>query len=166
KKITKHPKFNYDTLVYDYAIIELETPTKVTPVEVYFDEDSANAPGVIATARGWGTTSSGGAQSNVLKEVGLKVWSNKDCQAAFDKLNNPDLTPLHSTMVCAGGIKGEDTCQGDSGGPLTVSKNGKDVLVGLTSWGLGCAQAGLPGVYSRLSQAKDFIAPYLPKPAC
>ncbi|EQC27684.1 hypothetical protein SDRG_14522 [Saprolegnia diclina VS20] len=167
KKIVHHPKFDMDTMVYDYAILELANATTVTPIEILFDEkDVAGAPGVLGMARGWGTTSSGGSQSNVLKEVGLKIWSNKDCQAAFDKLNKPGLTPVDVTMICAGGVGGEDTCQGDSGGPLTVSKDGKDVLVGLTSWGLGCAQAGLPGVYARLSYAKDFIAPYLPKPAC
>ncbi|KDO25564.1 hypothetical protein SPRG_20684 [Saprolegnia parasitica CBS 223.65] len=167
KKIVLHPKFNYDTMVYDFAILELANATTVTPIEVLFDEkDAAGAPGVLGMARGWGTTSSGGSQSNVLKEVGLKLWSNTDCRAAFDKLNNPSVPPIDVAMICAGGVQGEDTCQGDSGGPLTVTKNGKDVLVGLTSWGLGCAQAGLPGVYARLSYAKEFLAPYLPKPAC
>uniref|UniRef100_A0A4W5LPS4 Peptidase S1 domain-containing protein n=1 Tax=Hucho hucho TaxID=62062 RepID=A0A4W5LPS4_9TELE len=142
KKIVHHPKFDMDTMVYDFAILELANATTVTPIEVLFDEkDAAGAPGVLGMARGWGTTSSGGTQSN------------------------PGLTPVDVTMICAGGVKGEDTCQGDSGGPLTVTKNGKDVLVGLTSWGLGCAEAGLPGVYARLSYAKDFIEPYLPKPA-
>ncbi|EQC33795.1 hypothetical protein SDRG_08478 [Saprolegnia diclina VS20] len=166
KTIVSHPKFNMETMVYDYAILELENPSKVLPIEVSFEDDAANAPGVTGVARGWGTTSLMSPQSNVLKEVGLKIWSNKDCQAAFTKLNDPSIPAVATSMVCAGGVKGEDTCQGDMGGPLTVTKNGKDVLVGLTSWGVVCGEAGIPSVYARLSQAKDFIAPYLPKPAC
>ena len=167
KKVVHHPKFNMYKRVYDFAILELANATTVTPIEVLFDEkDAAGAPGVLGMARGWGTTALGGSQSDVLKEVDLKIWSNKDCQAAFDKLNKPSVTPIDVTMICAGGVKGEDTCDNDVGSPLTVTKDGKDVLVGLTSWGIGCGTAGLPGVYARVSYAKDFIAPYLPKPAC
>ena len=54
-------------------------------------------------------------------------------------------------MVCAGdGV--HDTCQGDSGGPLMVPNAARTafVLVGATSWGIGCAEELFPGVYTRL----------------
>ena len=41
-------------------------------------------------------------------------------------------------MICAGG-QDKDACQGDSGGPLVVNQDGLFVLVGVTSWGTGCA---------------------------
>ena len=48
---------------------------------------------------------------------------------------------------------------GDSGGPL-IKKGANsydDTLVGLVSWGRGCAEDGVPGVYSRISYFYDWI---------
>lgn len=58
-------------------------------------------------------------------------------------------------MFCAGflGIGGKDACQGDSGGPVVVD----GVLHGIVSWGRGCALPDYPGVYSKISYARDWI---------
>ena len=50
---------------------------------------------------------------------------------------------------------GKDTCQGDSGGPLFRSDPFR--LVGIVSWGQGCAVAGYPGVYTRVADFIDFV---------
>jgi hypothetical protein len=62
-------------------------------------------------------------------------------------------------MVCAGYQQGGvDTCQGDSGGPLesSVVPTPPDLstyrLVGITSWGVGCAEPDFPGVYTRVAE--------------
>ena len=59
-------------------------------------------------------------------------------------------------MIC-GGETGIDTCQGDSGGPLIANIDGKFTLVGVTSFGKGCAQKNKPGVYTKVSNFLDFI---------
>ena len=47
-------------------------------------------------------------------------------------------------MVCVGSTEGGRTCQGDSGGPFTVpNERGRHQLVGITSWGAGCAEVKL-----------------------
>lgn len=58
-------------------------------------------------------------------------------------------------MFCAGYVEGgKDACHGDSGGPI-VDKNGQ--LVGIISWGRGCARRNNPGVYARIPFAKTWI---------
>ena len=42
-------------------------------------------------------------------------------------------------------------------GPLTYEENGKSHLIGVVSWGYGCASAGNPGVYARVTTALDWI---------
>ena len=74
-------------------------------------------------------------------------------------------------MVCAGS-SGKDACAGDSGGPFTVksSSTNQHDLVGVVSWGKGCAavsnfflklslipQDGLYGVYAEVAQLRTWI---------
>ena len=67
-------------------------------------------------------------------------------------------------MMCARD-DGQDSCQGDSGGPLYDSVN--DVLVGVVSFGYGCAKPNYPGVYARVSaQVRQIIYDVIPRFTC
>ncbi len=56
-----------------------------------------------------------------------------------------------ATMLCAGD-ETADTCFGDSGGPLAVQSGVDWLLLGVTSFGVGCAEPDHPGVYSEVPE--------------
>jgi hypothetical protein len=68
---------------------------------------------------------------------------------------------VSADMLCAHAI-GKDACHGDSGGPLVIIPNTSShpsdhILVGLTSWGVRCADDFFPGVYARVSYVLEWI---------
>ena len=138
--------FDPGTFVNDSAMLKLEVPAPYRPLRVIgTDEGATWAAGTSARIIGWGTTRQGGGGpiSTKLLEADVPIVGDGDCLAAYDEDFDPN------TMVCA--YDGaHDTCQGDSGGPLMVPSAGGFVLVGITSWGIGCADTGFPGVYSRV----------------
>ena len=93
---------------------------------------------------GHGTTSSGGAASNNLLRVEVSYVTTSECTSTYS-YDNGDIT---GNMMCATD-GGKDSCQGDSGGPLYDEV--ANTLVGIVSWGIGCADPSFPGVYSRVS---------------
>jgi secreted trypsin-like serine protease len=75
---------------------------------------------------------------------------------------------ISDTMhICAGWDEGgHDTCQGDSGGPLVaLDSDGCPVVIGLTSFGKDCGAPQSYGVYTRVSQYRDWIASKMTPPA-
>ncbi|WP_435217417.1 S1 family peptidase [Streptomyces sp. bgisy034] len=145
-----HPDYQDVTQGNDVAVLTLSTSMPYTPASYVDSSDTGvYAAGTTARILGWGTTSSGGSSSNQLRTATVPTVSDSSCAASYGS----DF--IASDMVCAGYTSGGvDTCQGDSGGPLLIG----GVLAGITSWGEGCAQAGHPGVYTRLTTFSDEVA--------
>ncbi|KAG9510305.1 hypothetical protein GZH46_01159, partial [Fragariocoptes setiger] len=92
-----------------------------------------------------------GQISNALNAVDVPVVSLSECRQTYGSRVNKD-------HVCAGLRQGgKDSCQGDSGGPLVRRVNGRSELVGIVSFGYGCAQERSPGVYTKVSSYVDWI---------
>ncbi|XP_063594811.1 uncharacterized protein LOC134771778, partial [Penaeus indicus] len=112
---------------------------------------AALSSGSRATAVGWGATSEGGPSSQTLRQVEVDVLENRICRSSY----GPSFDA--QKMICAGKVQGgKDSCQGDSGGPLT-QQQGRWTLVGVVSYGSGCARPNFPGVYTRVSHYVSWI---------
>jgi len=110
--------------------------------------------GKSAKVSGWGTTSSGGSTSNVLKETDVTITAQSD--ATCTKYASGAVGVLPNIKMCAY-KDNTDSCQGDSGGPLAVKENGKHTVVGVVSYGQGCATPGYAGVYARVTSYDSWI---------
>jgi secreted trypsin-like serine protease len=128
----------------DWALIELERATSAPTLALVGQGDTSLNNGTF-TIMGWGATVEGGPQSDTLKKATVPFVDDATCAQAY-----PELAP--ATEICAGYPDGGvDTCQGDSGGPMTKQyATGAWREVGITSYGLGCARAGYPGVYGEV----------------
>merc|ERR1712015_130269 len=146
-----HEDYSSSNQQNDIMIIVLQgTATTNSYVQTVTLPTSDAAVGTECTVYGWGTTSSGGSISNSLRQVTVPVISNDDCDT-YPYYRNQ----IYPTMLCAGLLNegGKDSCQGDSGGPLICDGS----LGGVVSWGVGCAEAKYPGVYTRVSDYVDWI---------
>jgi trypsin len=125
----------------DVSVLTLAAPVRQATLPLATPADSAlYAPATAATIYGWGSTSENGAASRYLLSATVPIRDDSYCRSGASNFDP-------SLLTCAGyDDGGVDTCQGDSGGPLVVS--GK--LVGITSFGDGCARAGKPGYYTRV----------------
>ena len=116
------------------------------------------AVGTTASISGYGRLSADGPSADQLQVASVQVLT--DASGACGAYGTSYQGSVH---LCAGlPAGGVDTCQGDSGGPLVIDLNGAPVLAGVTSVGLGCAQAAYPGLYTRTAVVLPWIAQYVP----
>lgn len=150
-RITTHPNWNAKTFDNDVAVWQLATATSGIPFATLATEDGPVGANLLAT--GWGASLSVSRFVN-LQRVELPLADRGNCNDG-----NSYNGQITTNMLCAGRDSGGiDSCQGDSGGPLTRG-SGNSILTGITSWGFGCAQPNLFGVYTRVSSPtiRNFI---------
>ena len=177
-KIITHPSFRQDAISPDIALIKNsfksisfflnysnknfcyknETITRLSQPAVFSDAVQPIARptncvgrGAMCLTSGWGDTMSSNDGIR-LQTVELPILSDSECH--WRDLRYSNLAFNSEIMICAGYSEGgKDSCQGDGGGPLLC--NGE--IQGITSWGLGCAESGHPGVYTKVCKFTDWI---------
>jgi len=153
--IINHPSYSSSTINNDISLLitpsamSFGTQSRVVSLPA---QGSDPASGVSTITAGWGTTSESGSISAVLRQVTVPIVARATCQSQYGS------SSITTNMICAGlTAGGVDACQGDSGGPLTTGSNTAGVLVGVVSWGNGCARPNYAGVYARVGNYVTWI---------
>lgn len=158
-KVVTNPQWDSEKYDYDFALLQLSGDSKFRPIELNATEIAVPEEGndrVMVWTSGWGATREGSfGLPRILQKVEVPLVSSKVCNSAAAYNGQ-----VSERMLCAGLEQGgKDSCQGDSGGPLFVQRaSGDPLLVGVVSWGEGCARANKYGVYSKVNHQVDWIA--------
>merc|ERR1719402_1903754 len=159
-EIIQDELYDSGTENYDFALLKLASPIDFSAHPhirpACLPENSANNyTDFSAIVSGWGRIEYGGETSTYLKYVEVNVLSNAQCRSSDYGYDEDKIT---DQMICAnvaGG--GKDSCQGDSGGPLVTKNPDLYELIGVVSWGVGCAWADYPGVYAKMTERLDWV---------
>jgi hypothetical protein len=157
-----HECYTPSTTNYDIALLYVEdsmTDAGAEPIG-WALQDSPLIPGSTVTVSGWGEMRNDGSSEfpTILQTTTYTSISNEACQSQYSAIGADSITPV---MVCAEGDNNDgvktDSCQGDSGGPLVTRDEGTPTLVGVVSFGIGCATTHA-GVYADVGMLSDWIA--------
>ncbi|KAM9258928.1 acrosin-like [Morus bassanus] len=150
RRLLVHEHYSNISERNDIALLELDQPVQCSYyIQLACVPDAWLRVSELTTCyiSGWGsTTARSGGSTDVLQEAKVRLIDVNLCNSSQWYRG-----AIHTYNLCAGYPQGGiDTCQGDSGGPLVCKDNTYDHfwLVGVTSWGKGCARAKQPGVYT------------------
>ena len=176
-RVAIHRQYDAKAKKHDIALIKVAADSqtvKLQPGRLRAIRLLGSAPGDRALApfdrvsvTGWGLTAAraSGARtrardgsvlrgSPILMQVDLSVLAQARCEAVPGYRGF-----LGAGVICAGSsVPGRDSCTGDSGGPMTRAQGDERVLVGLVSWGIGCALPDIPGIYTDVSAYRAWVA--------
>ncbi|CAH0731304.1 unnamed protein product, partial [Brenthis ino] len=165
----KHEDYDRSTITNDIGLLILEQRVQFTDLikPICIPQSSELRSNTFEDwtplLAGWGDTEFRGPSANHLQVVQLPVVSNTFCANAYKPYKSQ---VIDERVLCAGYKKGgKDACQGDSGGPLMQPIYNPETLatylyqIGVVSYGRNCAEAGFPGVYSRVTH----FVPWLEK---
>ena len=156
-----HPQYDNNSLniMHDIALLEMANPLQGPQVEL-FAGDAESLTGTTGIIAGWGATvvtSDGGYQfDDTLQRAAVPVVSRDACNApeSYNGL-------IQEGQLCAGFEQGGvDSCVGDSGGPMYVVNGNSLQQIGVTSFGIGCAEPNFYGVYTSVSDYLDWVDTY------
>ncbi|XP_061683980.1 coagulation factor VII isoform X2 [Syngnathoides biaculeatus] len=157
-KVLIHRGYNQSSHDSDLAMLKLHRPIKLGRyvVPICLPAKNSSFSRTLAAIRqnvvsGWGRLSLRGSTARLLQRLTLPRVPLQECRL-HTKLN------ITRNMLCAGLQKGgQDACKGDSGGPLVTRYKKTWFLTGVVSWGNGCADNNMYGIYTKVSNYLDWI---------
>ncbi|XP_066135856.1 transmembrane protease serine 11F [Saccopteryx bilineata] len=156
-KIIVHENYRRETNENDIAVAQLTTRVEFSNIvqRVCLADSSLKLPPKTSVfVTGFGSIVDDGPTQNKLRQARVETISSDVCNRkdVYDGL-------ITKGMLCAGFMEGKiDACKGDSGGPLVYDSHDIWYLVGIVSWGQSCALPKKPGVYTRVTQYRNWIA--------
>ncbi|VEN62652.1 unnamed protein product [Callosobruchus maculatus] len=157
--VASHPQFDPRTFEYDLALLRFYEPVNFQPniLPVCVPQTDEDFIGRTAYVTGWGRLYEDGPLPSILQKVSVPVINNTVCEQMYRSAGYIEHIP--HIFICAGWRRGGfDSCEGDSGGPMVIQREDRRfLLAGVISWGIGCAEPNQPGVYTRISEFRDWI---------
>lgn len=158
-----HHDYKIPSKYNDIALLKLEHPVTFSQyVRPACLAETFDIPSKTVIATGWGRTEYAEMTSDHLQKVVLDQIVQPSCNASYAPHLSRNLRRgiVEETQFCAGSKLHRDTCQGDSGGPIQIRHSSISCMytvVGITSFGIRCAETSLPGVYTRVYPYIDWI---------
>ncbi|XP_006897052.1 PREDICTED: tissue-type plasminogen activator [Elephantulus edwardii] len=167
KQYFVHEKFDDDTYDNDIALLQLKSNSLQCAQEsnsvrpACLPEPNLQLPDwTECELSGYGRhEATSPSYSERLKEAHVRLYPANHCTS--EHLFNKTVT---NNMLCAGDTRSggshvslHDACKGDSGGPLVCMTDQRMTLVGIISWGIGCGQKDIPGVYTKVTNYLGWI---------
>lgn len=154
-----HPEYDRESFYHDLVLYRLSSRSNKRPVLLEHTTDDADVEREMEaqdkfSILGWGKKKWQGSKSLYLREAEVYYIPHERCVSEQYK-HGPLIR--RDAMMCLA-ADGRDSCQGDSGGPLVrKQRNARrrndpehDAQVGVTSWGVGCANPSYPGIYAKI----------------
>jgi secreted trypsin-like serine protease len=154
--VSIHPEYTPETYHADIALLKLERPVEgVEPATIIAAPTTEvlekRLEGRDLSVMGFGRTVENGRKSKRLLVGTVQNVRSEVCNGTDSYAGN-----LTDAMFCARG-DGVDACAGDSGGPLIRQTSENSFLVGVVSYGIGCASERYPGVYADVNALRPWI---------
>ncbi|XP_061635960.1 coagulation factor VII-like isoform X2 [Phyllopteryx taeniolatus] len=163
-QILMHERYEKKTADNDIALLRLASPVVYTPyaVPVCLPTKTLAERDLWAirmhTVSGWGRRGENGPTSHLMRRLTVPRIRTQQCIRESG-------VQITENMFCAGYLTGqEDSCKGDSGGPLVTQYKKTTFLLGIVSWGKGCARPGHYGIYTRVSKYLQWIRNHTASP--
>ncbi|XP_037988105.1 acrosin-like [Motacilla alba alba] len=159
KKVVIHRDYKRSDYSYDIALMQLDRPVLCSSyIQLACLADPALKVSELINCwiAGWGATTARSLDSaDRLQQAKVQLIDVQLCNSSDWYAGE-----VHPYNLCAGYPQGNiDSCKGDSGGPLMCQDNNAEYwwVIGLTSFGTGCARARQPGVYTSIQYFYDWI---------